>query len=99
MASVGRVDTRFEAGLTGVRDTQGDAHIGGGQARDAGGPCLDLGIVDIGDAIITVEGIPIKNEGDLFPSIESLEPGDTVTVAGGPTGGQGWRRWESRDKA
>ena len=42
MASVGRVDTRFEAGSAGVRDTQGHAHNRGGQARDAGGPCPDL---------------------------------------------------------
>ncbi len=30
------------------------------------------GIVEIGDAIIAIEGIPIENEGDLFPLIESL---------------------------
>jgi S1-C subfamily serine protease len=38
------------------------------------------GIVEIGDIIIAIEGVPIENEGDLFRSIESFEPGDTVTV-------------------
>ena len=95
MASVGRVDTRFEAGSAGVRDTQRHAHIGNWRRSSPGRrrPLSGLrglrrtegGIVEIGDAIIAIDGIPIENEGDLFPSIESLEQGDTVT--GGPTGG------------
>jgi hypothetical protein len=56
MASVGRVDTRFEAGSTGVRDTQGHACIGGGQARDAGGPCPDLGDFDAPRAVSSRSG-------------------------------------------
>ncbi len=37
-------------------------------------------IVEIGDIIIAIEDVPIKNEGGLFRSIESVEPGDLVTV-------------------
>jgi S1-C subfamily serine protease len=40
----------------------------------------ESGIVEIGDIIIAIEDIPIENEGDLFRSIESFEPGDLVTV-------------------
>ena len=38
------------------------------------------GIVDIGDIIVAIEDVPIENEGDLFRSIESFEPGDVVSV-------------------
>lgn len=40
----------------------------------------ESGIVEIGDIIIAIESIPIENEGDLFRSIESYEPGDVVRV-------------------
>ncbi|KAL3808674.1 hypothetical protein ACHAXA_009227 [Cyclostephanos tholiformis] len=40
----------------------------------------ESGIVEIGDIIIAIEEIPIENEGDLFRSIESFQPGDVVTV-------------------
>ena len=38
------------------------------------------GIVEIGDIIVAIENVPIENEGDLFRSIESFEPGDVVSV-------------------
>ena len=40
----------------------------------------ESGIVEIGDIIVAIESIPIENEGDLFRSIESYEPGDVVRV-------------------
>ena len=40
----------------------------------------ESGIVEIGDIIIVIENMPIENEGDLFWSIESYEPGDVVRV-------------------
>ncbi len=40
----------------------------------------ESGIVKIGDIIIAIEDVPIENEGDLFRSIESFEPGDLVTL-------------------
>ena len=40
----------------------------------------ESGIVEIGDIIIAIENMSIENEGDLFRSIESYEPGDVVRV-------------------
>jgi S1-C subfamily serine protease len=37
-------------------------------------------IIKIRDIIIAIEDVSIENEGDLFRSIKSFEPGDLVTV-------------------
>ena len=41
---------------------------------------IDNGIVEIGDIIVAVEGVPVEKEGDLFKAIEAYEPGDVVRV-------------------
>lgn len=40
----------------------------------------DNGIIEIGDIITAIEGLPITKEEDLFRAIEQYEPGDVVNV-------------------
>ena len=40
----------------------------------------DNGLIEIGDIITAIEGLPITKEEDLFRAIEQYEPGDVVNV-------------------